>query len=236
MGGDGTLHEVVNGILRGRPHGPPPLAVVPVGTANIFARALGLPTDPLAAARLLLQGSRRRIDVGQANDRYFATIAGAGFDAAVVRAARQLPRWIEGKRRHVAAGLAALATYHPVETRLWIDGQPQTTPLFLLAAANTDWYGGGVHIAPHARVDDGRLSLVYCGAVGRLEAVGLALQTFSGRHLQHQKVKHTHAIEIRVDSELPLPVHADGEDIGSTPAIFRCIPQAIEVFVSAVPA
>ncbi len=231
VGGDGTLHEVLNGILRGRLHRPPALAVIPAGTANIFALALGLPKDPVASARLLLDGARRRIDAGQVNDRYFATIAGVGFDAAVVRRASGWPRWIGGKPRHVAAGFLTLATYRAAPARLWLDGRQQTGRLFLLVGANTDWYGGGVHIAPHARVDDGRLSVVWCHAVGRLEALTILLKTFSGTHLHHAGVSHIDAVEIRVDSDVPIPVQADGEDVGSAPAIIRCIPGALEVIV-----
>lgn len=230
-GGDGTVHEVVNGILRGQPEHPPALAVIPVGTANIFARALGLPAHPAAAARLLLDGTRRRIDVGQANDRYFATIAGAGFDAAVVRLASRWPRWIGGKPRHVAAGLLTLATYRATPARLWIDGREQSESLVLLAAANTEWYGGGIRIAPLARVDDGLLSVVYIREAGPLELIRLLWLAFSGRHLNQDKVAHTLAGEIRVTADTPLPMQADGEDIGSLPARFRCVPGALELLV-----
>lgn len=231
MGGDGTLHEVVNGLLRGRPGNPPALAVIPVGTANIFARAMDLPTDPVAAARVLLNGTRRTIDIGQVDDRYFATVAGVGFDAAVVRLASRWPRWIGGKLRHVAAGLLTLATYRAATARVWIDGAQQTESLFLLAAANTSWYGGGVHIAPLARVDDGLLSIVRIRDVGRLEAIRLLGQTFSGKHLQHRKVSHTPAREVRMDAEVPLPIQADGEEVGTLPAHFRCIPRALTLLV-----
>ncbi len=231
VGGDGTIHEVLNGLLRGHPERPPALAVIPGGTANIFVRALGLPRDPDAAARLLLSGSRRRIDVGQVNDRYYATIAGVGFDAEVVYRARRWPRWLGGKVRHVGAALGTLAFYRPVAARVRIDGQEQVVPLYFLAAANTNWYGIGINVAPHARVDDGRLSVVYVTDVGRLEIFRVLLQTFSGRHLGHRKVGHAFAREIHVESDVLLPVHADGEPVGRTPARFRCVPGALEVIV-----
>ncbi len=231
MGGDGTLHEVVNGILRGRPDTPPALAVIPAGTANIFARALDLPAHPVAAARVLVNGVRRRIDVGQVHDRYFATIAGTGFDAAIVALASRWPRWIGGKPRHVAAGLVALATYRAAPARLWIDGQERTESLFLLAVANTGWYGGGVHIAPAARVDDGLLSVIYIRDVGRIEAIRVLRQSFSGTHLNHPKVAHALATEIRLDVDAPLRIQADGEDVGALPARFRCVPGALELLV-----
>jgi len=231
MGGDGTLHEVLNGLLRGRPANPPALAVIPLGTANIFARAMNLPTDPVTAARVLLNGARRTIDVGQVDDRYFATVAGAGFDAAVVQTASRWPRWIGGKSRHVAAGLLTLATYRAAAARLWIDGAERHESLFLLAAANTGWYGGGVHIAPLARVDDGLLSIVCIRDLGRLEAIQLLAQTFSGRHLHHPRVSHTFAREVRVDADVPVPIQADGEEIGALPARFRCVPGALTLLV-----
>lgn len=230
-GGDGTLHEVVNGLLRGRPDRPPLLAVVPAGTANIFARALHLPTDLEEAARLIVAGACRRIDLGLVNGRYFATAAGIGFDADVVRLAARWPRWIGGKARHVLAGVLRLAAYRAVDAQIEMDGRVRAERLFLLAAANTDWYGGGIHMAPHARVDDGRLAVVCIKAVNPLQAVGLLLRAFSGRHLHHPRVGFADAEQIHVASDIPLPVHADGEYVGTTPVAIRCIRDALEVFV-----
>ncbi len=234
VGGDGTLHEVLNGLLGVRAPSTPALAVFPMGTANIFAHALGLPKDPRAAARVVLEGTRRRLDVGQANDRFFATVAGVGFDAEIARRAARWPAWINGKARHAAAGVLTLAVYRSTEVRLHVNGVLRTTPLFLLAAANTAWYGGGIHIAPEARPDDGLLSVVIFRALGRLEALTLLRRSFSGRHLGHAKVDQTAAREVRVESDTPLPVQADGEEIGVTPVTLRCLPGALEVFVPRV--
>lgn len=88
VGGDGTIHEVVNGLMHGPPDRPT-LAVIPGGTANIFTRALGIPKDPEDAAHLLLTGEARRIDLGQVNERFYATVAGAGFDGEVTRQANR---------------------------------------------------------------------------------------------------------------------------------------------------
>jgi YegS/Rv2252/BmrU family lipid kinase len=233
-GGDGTIHEVVNGLMRGRPDRPPALAVVPVGTANILARALRLPRDPAAAARLVMTGTRLRMDLGRANERYFASVAGTGFDAEVARIAAQWPRWIGGKVRHVAAGVLRLSTYRAPSAEIRIDGRSRVEPLFLLAAANTGWYGGGIHIAPHARLDDGRLEVVYIRSVSAIQAVRLFVRSLSGRHLRDPRVESAGAQTVHVTSEIPLPVHADGEHIGTTPVTFQCIPGAFEVLVPAV--
>lgn len=235
VGGDGTTHEVINGLLRGRPDQPPALAVIPLGTANDFPRALAIPKAPSAAARVLLNGIRRRIDLGQVNDRYFATIAGVGFDAEVAYQVNQWPRWFGGTALYIAGILKMLATYTPAEARIEIDGQGQTLRMFLLAAGNTNWYGGGLYMCPHARLDDGQLAIVFAGDLGKVETLALLPRVFSGTHLKHPKVTHTTAREVRVDSAVPLGIQADGELVGRVPAIFRAVPSALEVIVPSKP-
>lgn len=231
VGGDGTTHEVVNGLLRGRREKPPALGIIPGGTANDFPRCLGIPKDPSAAAGLLLHGARRRVDVGQVNDRYYATISGVGFDAEVARQVNQWPRWFGGTVMYVAAILKMLVTYSPVEARVTINGHSQTMRLFLLAAANTNWYGGGMYMAPHASIDDGQLGIVIGGDLGKLETLAVLPKVFSGDHLKHPKVSHTTAYEVHVESRTPLAIHADGETVGRVPATFRVVPNALEVIV-----
>lgn len=232
VGGDGTVHEVVNGLLRGRPERPPTLAIIPGGTANILTYALGISNDPAKAAELLLTGTTRRIDLGQVNNRYYASVAGVGFDGEVAaRANRWRRRWTGTKPLYVGAMLATLASYQPVECSITIDGVEHSQPTFLLSAANTPWYGGGMHIAPHARVDSGTLAIVIAGDLSRLEAFGVLLRVFSGAHLRHPKVAHTTAREVHVRSRIPVVVHADGETVGFTPVTFRVVPGALNVLV-----
>jgi len=232
-GGDGTVHEVVNGLLRGRPDGPPALAIIPVGTANIFVRELGLPRDPGSVVELLRRGLRRRIDLGRVNDRFFTTIAGTGFDAEVVHRSQRWPRWLGGKPRHLLAGLGTLPGYRAVGARLRMAGGERRLSLYFLAAAITGWYGGGIHIAPHARIDDGYLSIVFAGDLTAWEASTVLRWALTGDHLRHPKVGTALAEEILVDSDEPLAIHADGEDLGRGPAAFRCIPGGLEVIVPA---
>ena len=232
IGGDGTLNEALNGLMMVAEAQRPAFAFVPGGTANILARALGLPTDVAGVGRVLQTGVRRRIDVGRVNDRYFATIAGVGFDAEVVAAALPLRRWTSGKPAHVAAALATLITYRPTTARIRLDGDEYAGPLTFLAAANTDWYGGGLHIAPGARADDGRFLMVYGVALSRLETLNVMIRTLSGRHLQHPKVTHRPAAVATVESDRPLALHADGEWLGRWPSFtFQIIPGALHVIV-----
>lgn len=230
-GGDGTVNEVINGLMQIPQATRPALAVLPGGTGNDFARAIGTPKRAPLAIQALLNGARRRIDVGEVNGRYYAGISGVGFDAEAARQANAWPRWIGGTALYVAAILKMLVTYSPVEARITIDGRAQTLRMFLLAAANTKWYGGGMLMAPHAAIDDGRLGIVYAGDLGKLETLMLLPKVYTGKHLQHPKVSHTTADEVVVESDVPLSIHADGETVGRVPARFRCVRAAIEVLV-----
>ena len=234
VGGDGTTHWAVNGLMRSRTSPAPTLAIIPEGTANDFPRCLNIPLNPLVAARTILDGSRRRVDVGQVNDRYFATISGVGFDAEVAHLVNRWPRWIRGTTVYVLGILQTLITYRPVDAHITVDGKEQRLKLFLLAAANTNWYGGGMYMAPHASIEDGLLAVVYATDLTKLETLAVLPKVFSGRHLQHPKVAHTTARDVRVDSAAPLAIHADGEIVGTVPAVFRVVPRAIEVIVPKV--
>lgn len=231
VGGDGTVHEVINGMLRGQGPRTPTLALIPLGSGNDFAKALRLPSDPLAIARILLNGHRRKIDLGQTNDRYFATISGVGFDAEVAALVNRWPRWIRGMPLYLAGIVKMLATYQPVEARITIDGTTVTERILLLAAGNTCWYGGGFYMCPHARMDDGRLAVIYAKDLGKLETLALLPKVLSGTHLAHPKVVHLTATSVHVESATPLSIHADGESIGRVPATFRAVSQALEVIV-----
>ncbi len=229
VGGDGTNHEVINGLLRAQAPQLPALGFIPAGTANDLARCLRIPFDTAAAARLVLNGHRRRVDVGQVNDRFYATISGVGFDAEVAQLVNHWPRYVGGTVLYIAGIVTMLMAYRPVESLINIDGRAQTVKMFLLAAANTNWYGGGMLMAPHARIDDGQLAVVWAEDLGRVETLAVLPKLFSGTHLLHPKVFHTTAREVEVTSATPLAIHADGESVGKVPARFRVVPHALEV-------
>ncbi len=232
IGGDGTLNEALNGVMRGPASRRPALAFVPGGTANILARALRLPRTSAGIGHLLQHGVRRRIDVGWVNGRHFATIAAIGFDAEVVARATPLRPWMSSKPAHVAALLATLATDRPTMARVLLDGDAHVLPLTFLDAANTDWYGGGLHIAPGARADDGQFLIVYGMGLTRLETLDVMIRALSGRHLRHPKVAHRPASEVVVEGDRPLALHADGEWLGRWPSVtFRIVPAAVDVIV-----
>lgn len=236
VGGDGTVHEILNGILSPAVERRPALAVIPGGTGNDFARGVGVPKDMMAAARLLVDGGRRRrIDVGRVNDRYYGTISGVGFDAEVAAEVNRWPKWVAGTIVYTAGILKKLITYRCAPSRITIDGEVLEFPMFLLAAANTCWYAGGMYMAPHARPDDGRLEVILARDLTKIETLGVLPKVFSGDHLKHPKVSHRDGVEIRVESDVPLAIHADGETVGRVPAVFQALPQALEVIVPSDP-
>ncbi|MCI0403550.1 MAG: YegS/Rv2252/BmrU family lipid kinase, partial [Acidobacteria bacterium] len=151
VGGDGTANEVANGILgsRGtRGVGRPALGVIPVGTGCDFARAMGLPRDPVAAAGALVAARPRPVDVGEVNGRYFLTIAGAGFDGEVAHQVNAWPKVLGGTVMYVLGILKMLVTYSPVEVEITIDGSAQRQRLFMIAVGNTAWNAGGMWTVP----------------------------------------------------------------------------------------
>ncbi len=226
-GGDGTAHEVANGLLRSRRRAA--MGVVPIGTGNDFARGIGLPRDPLAAAAVLVAARPREIDVGEVNGRYFLTIAGTGFDGEVARQVNDWPKWFGGTAMYVLAILKMLATYRPADVEIMVDGAAQRERVFLIAVGNTAWNAGGMWTVPPARPDDGLLHAMIAGPLTRLETLVVLPRVFSGRHLAHRKVRVVAGREIRVTGVAPLAVQADGESVGTIPAIFTLHPRALLV-------
>ena len=226
-GGDGTAYEVANGLLRSRRRAA--MGVVPIGTGNDFARGIGLPRDPLAAAAVLVAARPRDIDVGEVNGRYFLTIAGTGFDGEVARQVNNWPKWFGGTAMYILAMLKMLATYRPVDVEITVDGTAERERLFLIAVGNTAWNAGGMWTVPPARPDDGLLHAMIAGPLTRLETLIVLPRVFSGRHLAHRKVHVVQGREIHVTGAAPLAVQADGESVGTIPATFTLHPRALLV-------
>ncbi len=227
VGGDGTANEVVNGLLGSRRRAA--FGVVPIGTGSDFARALGLPRDPVAAAGALVGARPRPVDVGEVNGRYFLTIAGAGFDGEVARQVNAWPKVLGGTAMYVLGILKMLITYSPVDVEIVLDGSVERERLFLIAVGNTAWNAGGMWTVPAARPDDGIFDVVIAGPLTRLEMLAVLPKVYSGRHLEHPKVRQARAREVRVTGATPLAIQADGESVGRLPATFTAHLAALTV-------
>jgi YegS/Rv2252/BmrU family lipid kinase len=235
-GGDGTVHEVVNGIA----YTDTALAVIPAGTADVWAREAFVPRDVRRALRLIALGRRERVDLGVVEGafgrRHFLLMCGIGLDAEVVR---RVGAGSTGKRRlgkgwYGLRAVGAIVGAQAAGTTLVVDSTSLERPLLQAVAGNTRLYGGVMHITSDARVDDGLLDLCVFSGHGRVHRLGLVARTLRGR--LHQRsgrgVEYLRAGCIEVRSERPLPLQADGEYLGETPATLSVAPRALTVLLA----
>jgi len=211
VGGDGTVTSVLDVLCAA----DVPLTLVPAGTGNDLARALGLSRDdPAAAAELALRGVERVIDIGEVHgpdtSALFLTVAALGFDAKVSDRTNRL-RWPSGRLRYYLALLIELAQLRPTAFRLSYDDAPAIDlPGTLVAVGNTASYGGGMPVCAGAQPDDGWLDVVHVAPLSRLRLIRLFPLLLSGKHLQRSEVVHRRVREVRVSAP-GLVVYTDGE-------------------------
>ncbi len=233
-GGDGTVNEVVNGLLAA-PGGTLPLGLVPMGTQNVLAHELGLPAADLDATLALLRAGRtRRIDVGLAGGRHFVLMAGFGFDAQVVREVLHPMKALLGPAAYAFATVGALATYRSTQVRLRLDGEEVRSEAFLVVVANAASYAyRQIKLAPFAALDDGWLDVcVFERARG--DRVGFATQmmaVLARRHLRDPRVRYYRGRQLVLESDPPIQGQMDGDTFGATPVEISLLPRALPVFV-----
>ena len=238
-GGDGTVHEVVNGMIAGdQPIAADAvLGVVAGGSGSDFVRSFGLPGDAVEAAHHLAGDSVRNIDVGKVTctdgtaemTRYFANIAQAGIGGAVVARSATLPGFL-GPAKYVSAFWLVLPGFRPGTVRLDADGQEFCWRAHNVVVANCRFYGGGMQISPKSKPDDGALDvLVMAGP--KSDAFTIVPKVYRGTHLPHRNIVELRADRVRVETDLPFQIEADGETLGTTPATFEVIRAPIRVKV-----
>lgn len=236
-GGDGTIHEVVNGMMSPAPApGAVTLGILPIGTGNDLARELKISAALSSSMNTLLNGRARFIDLGMVGNRYFTTVATLGFSAAVSRltVSSKLPGFFTGAAAYLYATLVTLFRYRAVTVRLSGDFHEFEGPVFLAAVGNGKFYGGGMKIAPSAIPDDGQLDLCLVRQLSRLKVIGMLPRVFSGGHTRCSEVSMHCLTKLEVSTKEPADIWADGELIGMTPALFRIAPRALSVLAPGV--
>lgn len=209
-GGDGTVHEVVNGLMRAG--GKAVLGVIPVGSGDDFAKMLG-PGDFIEK---ILGGRRRRFDIGKitanGETRYFANGMDIGFGAHGARNVASVPRFLTGLGAYLAALVLTLVRYPLLAVRVRIDDGPERALTTVMAAVmNGTTFGGSFRVCPDARADDGELDVLLVDALGRLEILGLVPRIMRGKHGGDPRLELRRARTVTIESEIPLLVEADGE-------------------------
>ncbi|MEY3683943.1 MAG: hypothetical protein RIS62_653, partial [Chloroflexota bacterium] len=219
---------------------------LPAGTGRDYARSAGIARDPVAAARALARGAAaRRVDVGVVHlaggvDRLFLNVASFGISAQIAHALEEYPQ-LKRRAGAVAFGLATVRAglhYAPDETEIRVDLQAaQRGPTAAVAIANGGWFGGGMRVAPTARLDDGLLEVVRFGDLARRDFVISLPRLYRGTHYTHPHVTHSRGavVEARMiarnegGADLPIEIEADGELIGALPTRFSLLPAALSL-------
>ena len=229
-GGDGTINEVLNGLIGT----PTALGVIRAGMGDVFAKEIGVPRRPEDAMRVLLTGHKERFDLGvietENASRYFLCMAGAGFDADVERRVPRGAKRALGSTAYALWGVADLRRHRATPVQLNIDGEPHEADLYWLLVGNTRSYGGIVDITAQAAVDDGQLDAYIFAGQGPMWLASTALRLAvrrpeGGRGVSFQKVQ-------RLELMTPgLPLQADGEYLGESPARISVAPACLDVLM-----
>ena len=232
-GGDGTHHYVLNGLFGSEI----PLGILSLGSGNDLAKGLGVPIEPRRAATVLVHGATRRIDVahtqgpGDHGSAVYACIAGVGFDSIVTRFANERVRWVHGPLAYAWAILRCLKFYRPHAMEIRSDEQDFSGEVIFVTIGNNISYGGGVKMAPRARLDDGLLDVCIVPAMTKLELLRWVPAAYRGEHLAHPRMIYFQARRITLQSTSRLELFGDGEFMRELPATIEVVPGALRVIV-----
>ena len=231
-GGDGTIMEAMSGLIKAGSRVP--LAQIPLGTANLLARALLIPTEQDQALELLFEGKAERIDVGYLpdEDRYFALVAGCGYDARLIAdASRELKNAL-GFAAYIVTGVRNLFNLRRSRIQLEIDGKSRRIRAHTIMVINVGQIGdGALALGPNIHPHDGKLDLMVVSAAslpGALRILGQILtRSFNG----NSDLTYFSASTVRITARPPLPTQIDGEELGTTPLYAEAVPEGALLIV-----
>jgi diacylglycerol kinase (ATP) len=241
VGGDGTLNETMNGLMRAGAAAE--LATIPLGTGMDFVRTYEIPNRFEDAVRTALSGATRTIDVGrvayrtwdgQDAERYVANVGSVGMSAAVAQRANGMSKVIGGKATFFYALVRVFLEWQNTMVRVEFEGGDQREArMHDVIVANGRWHGGAMLLAPEAQPDDGLFDVVLIGDINKRDFVTTAPKIYKGTYLAHPKVDLVRAKAVTIDAPERLPIELDGEQVGTTPARFEIVPGALRVRVPA---
>jgi diacylglycerol kinase (ATP) len=241
VGGDGTLNEVVNGLVRAG--GTAELATIPLGTGMDFVRTYSIPNRFEDAVRTALSTKTRTIDVGRVAyrtwdghdaERFVANVGSVGMSAAVAQRANGMSKTFGGKATFFYALVRVFLEWENTSVRVELaDGTTREARMHDVIVANGRWHGGAMLLAPDAEPDDGLFDVVLIGDINKRDFITTAPKIYKGTYIAHPKVEVLRAPSVTVDGPERLPIELDGEQVGTTPARFEVVPRALRVRVPA---
>jgi diacylglycerol kinase (ATP) len=237
-GGDGTLNEALNGVASvDGALGRVTFGLIPLGTGNDFAAALGIPASVDDALEVLLQGRTLHVDLGSVNGRVFANISGGGYIAEVSEAVTPQMKSIAGRLAYLVGGAQALLDFEPAAVSVSAEpgGTHFTTRLYAFAVCNSRLIGGGKLIAPDALIDDGLLDVCIIDEMPTLEFVALLRQVAQGTHTDDPRVHYLRAAALTLDFNRPIKLNTDGEVLEAMSCKYRVLPKAVRFLAGEAP-
>jgi diacylglycerol kinase (ATP) len=239
VGGDGTVNEVVNGLIAEQASAE--LAVIPRGTGADFVRTFDIPATLDDALRVALAGRSRLIDLGRATYRtwsggeetsHFANVASAGMSGAIAKRVNESKSRF-AKASYFLATFAVFARWQASEVRVAVDDESRSGRMRDVVIANCRYFGGGMKICPEAEPDDGLLDALLIGDVTKVDLTVTLPKIYRGTHLPHPKAELLRGRHVSVDADVPLPIQLDGEQPGTTPVSFDLVRSALRLRVPA---
>lgn len=210
-GGDGSINEIVAGLMRQPPERRPALGILPLGSANDFAHGLNLPMTPLAALELALTGSVRQVDIGKLDDEAFINVASGGFGAEITTSTPVALKRLLGGGAYSLMGMLKAWNYQPFEGHIrWPEGEARV-PLFMLAIGNGCQAGGGQRLAPSAKLDDGLFELLFVRHFNSLGELKRIIDELENLPQDGEFVRYLRVPWVEFDSDGAFPLNLDGE-------------------------
>lgn len=231
VGGDGTLHEVANGIHQSS--ASPALGLVPIGHGSDFARTVGTEKNVELSVLKAIDTEPRPIDLGlvtyaDGSTRAFINIAGLGFDAIVAERA-QRSRLPGSNLPYLGSALRTMVGFQNIEVAIEVDGETTESRAVFIQVANARFMGGGFHFAPMAEIDDGLLDVCVVGDFSKGELLRHIPKVYRGSHIGLEKFRHVRATSVSISSTTEAKLQLDGELLGTTPVTFSVVPGGIRL-------
>lgn len=227
-GGDGTVNEMVDAVLKLPTDDRPELAILPLGTANDFATGCAIPAEPLAALKLAQSGKTCAVDAGRANNFHFINVASGGFGAQVTTNTPVALKNFLGGGAYTLSGLVQAVNFVPYQGKLRIPDESMKNEVIVGAVCNGRQAGGGQQLAPSALIDDGLLDIVALNNFPK-EALGQALKELTTPDINGAYVKRFKVPWAEWESEVEMPINLDGEPIKTRKIRFEVMPEAIQL-------